>query len=108
MRHGDIDLGLDRLFLVICELDLEVQLNELFGILWPTLHRLSGHCHAAAAMSAIPGRSARSSLYRSRRRMEYTRGLLGEASQALEGRLLLVFLLLGEDQVADIGSFEDE
>ena len=107
MRHRDINLGLDRLFFVISELDLKVQLNELFGILWSTLHRLSGHRHAATALSAIPGRTASTSLYRSRRRVEYTRSLLGEASQALEGRLLLVFLLLGEDQIADIGSFEN-
>ena len=41
-------------------------------------------------------------------RVEDAGGLLGEAAEAHECRLLLVLLLLGEDQVADVRALEHE
>ena len=93
LRHWDVNLGRYWLIFISCELDLEVELDELFRILWATLHRLCRH----HALRPIMGLIVCYGLVWSRVRMENGCRLLGQAAQTLECRLLFVFLLLWED-----------
>ena len=97
LSDGDIDGGLDGLFLIVCVLDLEVEFDEFLGVLWPSCHRLNIFTVGIVATLIRPSRS-----------MKNAGGLLRHASEALEGRFRFIFLLLREDEVTHVSRSTDK
>ena len=80
LRHWDVNLGLNGFLLITRILYCKVELDEFFAVLRAALHWLRRQILIFRLID-----------------MENASGLLSEAAEALERRLLFIFLLLRED-----------